>query len=124
MGRNVNNKEIGNEFEKEFCELLKQEGYWVHFITPDKRGAQPFDVIAIKNNFPYAFDCKTSVSKWFSMRRLEDNQIMAFDKWARCGNSHSFIAIKFKDRVYCIPYIVLLKEGKVDLEDCENYRWK
>ena len=56
----MNNKKIGSDFEKEVCKMLQDMGYWVHFITPDMRGAQPFDIIAAKNNRPYAIDCKVS----------------------------------------------------------------
>lgn len=120
----VNNKKIGTDFEEEFCELLKKKGYWVHFITPDKRGAQPFDIIAAKKNRPYAFDCKTCVGKWFTISRLEDNQIYAFDKWTECGNGTPLIAIKYKEKIFCVPYLKVKYDGKVDLENCENYRWK
>ena len=39
----MNNKKLGTEFEREAVTLLSQKGYWVHFITPDSRGSQPFD---------------------------------------------------------------------------------
>lgn len=120
----MNNKQLGNEFEQEFCEMLKERGYWVHFITPDKRGAQPFDVIAVMNGYAHAFDCKTSSKKWFSISRLEENQKMAFNKWIDCGNNSACIAIKYDDHVYCIPYVNLLVFEKVNLENCEIYRWK
>ena len=45
----MNNKKIGTQFEQEFCNLLAQHGYWVHFITPDRTGSQPFDVIAVRD---------------------------------------------------------------------------
>ena len=38
----MNNKKKGTAFEKEMCDLLAIKGYWVHFIAPDARGAQPF----------------------------------------------------------------------------------
>ena len=50
----MNNKIIGTAFEKEMCELLANRGYWVHFITPDNRGAQPFDIIAVKDGKAFA----------------------------------------------------------------------
>lgn len=120
----MNNKQLGNEFETQFCELLKEKGYWVHFISPDRSGAQPFDIVAAKDNRPYAFDCKTNVGRWFRLSRLEENQIWAFDKWLKCRNGTPYIAVKYKDKVFCIPYVKVKYDEKVDLENCENYRWK
>lgn len=122
----MNNKKIGSDFENEFCELLNEKGFWVHFITPDKKGAQPFDVVAVKNNIPYAFDCKTSALKFFRISRLEDNQIMAFEKWMSAGNSTPFIAVKYNGGVYLIPYDDFKEkhDGRINLEKYEIYRWK
>lgn len=122
----MNNKKIGTEFEEEFCELLSKKGYWVHFITPDKRGAQPFDVLAVRGNIPYAFDCKTSSRKYFKMNRLEDNQIMAFEKWLSVGNGTPFIAVKYNKEIYILPYVEFKEKhgGRVNLEEYEIYRWK
>ena len=113
--RNI--KQIGNDFEKEVCAMLAQNGYWVHFIVPDARGAQPFDIIAVKDGKPLAIDCKTCVANTFNISRLEDNQVTAFEFWLACGNPEPYIFVKHEDRVYEIPYSVLKKNGKVKLED-------
>ena len=123
----MSNKKLGTDFENEFCDMLAKKGYWVHFLTPDKRGAQPFDVIAAKNNQPFVFDCKTSSKKTFSISRLEDNQILAFDRWIARGNSVPYIAVKYNESVYLIPYLELVFShgGKINLEDeGEVYRWE
>lgn len=108
----MNNKKIGTAFEKEFCEYLSTKGYWVHFLSPSENGSQPFDVIAVKNGKAHALDCKTSSIHRFSISRLEDNQILAFEKWKRCGNNEPFIAVKYNKVVYLVPY-ELLKSSKV-----------
>lgn len=109
----MNNKQIGTGFENRMCELLNQMGYWVHFITPDAKGAQPFDIIAVKNGIAHAIDCKTCASDRISISRLEDNQIMAFEKWIRCGNPMPKIAVEYAvdGHIYLIPYC-LLKQKK------------
>lgn len=94
----MNNQKIGNEFEKEFCELLKKKGFWVHFIERKKDGSQPFDVIACKNNKPFAFDCKTNKGRRFDLSRVEDNQEMAFELFMKKGNTKCFFAIKDTER--------------------------
>ena len=116
----MNNKKLGNDFEKEVCELLKQAGYWVHFISPDNRGAQPFDIIACKDNIPLVADCKTSVKKWFTMDRVEDNQAMAFEMWERCGNNAPMFLVKYQDSIKIIYWDDLKITGKINLEVCSD----
>lgn len=113
----MNNKKLGTAFEREVCELLAQEGYWVHFIVPDARGAQPFDIIAVKDGKASAIDCKTCVAKNFNISRLEDNQIMAFDKWLKCGNGMPLLAVKHKDKIHWISYNELQAKQSISLED-------
>lgn len=112
----MNNKKIGTEFERTMVALLAKCGYWVHFISPDARGAQPFDIIAVKDGYPVAMDCKTCADKYFRIGRLEENQIMAFEKWLACGNDTPYIAVEHNKRIHLIPYTQLKKELKIDLE--------
>lgn len=111
----MNNKKKGTAFEKTMQEIYSQNGWWVHFISPDSRGMQPFDVIAVKNNKIHVFDCKTCQSDIFSIDRLEDNQILAFEKWIKCGNSDPFIAVEHDSKVYFIDYKRLKKEKRINL---------
>ena len=116
----MNNKQIGNQFEREFCDLLASRGYWVHFMAPDVRGAQPFDIIAVKTYRAYAFDCKTSAKKIFPFSRLEENQIYAFERWLACGNTEPKIAVKYNGEIYVIGYKELKQKGKVNLDEIRN----
>ena len=111
----MNNKKIGTQFEREFCDLLASRGYWVHFISPAPNGAQPFDVIAVKNGKAWCYDCKTNAKRVFGMDRLEDNQIMAFEKWMRCGNTIPRIAVKYDNRIYIVNYLILKEMQKINL---------
>lgn len=114
----MNNKQLGTDFETEFCKLLASRGYWVHFISPDRRGAQPFDVIAVKGGKAYAYDCKTIVQRKFSIGRMEENQKTSFDLWMRCGNKIPRVAIKYRDHIYIVLYTVLKQMETIDvLED-------
>lgn len=117
----MNNKKLGTAFEREVVDLLSQKGYWVHFITPNERGSQPFDIIASKNNFPLAADCKTSATKLFNISRLEENQIMAFELWHKTGNKYACVFVKYKRKIYEIPYRMLKGLTKINLEECENF---
>ena len=121
----MSNKTLGTAFEKEMCELLANRGYWVHFIVPDNRGAQPFDIIAVKDGKAFAIDCKTLSGrvKSFSISRLEDNQVLAFERWLKCGNSTPIIAVKWRERIYVIDYPLLKSKGIVKMEDANYERF-
>lgn len=113
----MNNKKLGIEWEKGLCDKLRKEGYWVHFITPDARGAQPFDIIVVKNGFAHAVECKTLApsEKYFRINRIEENQRLAFEKWLACGNTMPIIAIKHGDEIKTINWDELRDKGKVEL---------
>lgn len=115
----MNNKQLGTEFEREVVGKLSREGYWAHFISPDNRGAQPFDIIAVKDGVAIVGDCKTCKAKSFSVTRLEDNQIMAFQKWESCGNRFPtpLIFVKHDEKIYIIPWNVVYQEGRVKISD-------
>ena len=53
----VNNKQAGNEFEREFCEILAIDGFWSHFMGGNRNG-QPADIIAVRNERSYLIDAK------------------------------------------------------------------
>lgn len=117
----ANNKQIGAKFEQEFVEILAKKGFWAHFLAPSPTGAQPFDVIAMIDGSALCFDCKTSVKPIFSLSRLEDNQILAFEKWLKCGGQEPMIAVKYDNKVYLVSYTQLKLEGSVDLRKLEKY---
>lgn len=116
----MNNKRLGTAFERELCTILTEHGFWVHFITPSMAGAQPFDIVAVKNNVPIAIDCKTSARPIFPISRLEDNQVFAFERWLDCGNEYAVLAVKYQDVIYFVDYEFLKEheDGKVRLSDC------
>ena len=111
----ASNKRLGMMFEQAVVTLLREDGYWVHFLTPDARGAQPFDIIAVKDGRARAIDCKTCSLPFITLRRLETNQQFAFDRWISCGNDMPEVICKFEDKVYRIPYSLLKKDKRVDL---------
>lgn len=118
----MNNKTRGTRWERQFCDILAREGYWVHFMAPDNHGAQPFDVIAVKDGAAFAFDCKTCAAKNFSISRLESNQIMAFEKWLSCGNTEPQIAVLHDNKVSLIGYLRLKEKRSINLEEEDENR--
>lgn len=121
----MNNKKLGNDFEKLMCQKLADRGYWAHFLSPDRSGKQPFDIIAASYGNTIVMDCKTlnDKAKKFPLSRLEDNQILAFEKWIACGNSQPIIAVYWHEQIYWIPYRILKEYGSIDMEDARIYVW-
>ena len=117
----MNNKRLGTEFEREVCDILNRDGWWVHFISPDARGAQPFDIIACRDARCIVADCKTSKDHIFRINRLEWNQILAFDKWIECGNKCPILIVKFGDCIKFVSYNELKIYGKVDLKSAFEF---
>lgn len=113
----MNNKNLGNEYEMEVVSLLCFKNFWAHFIVPDKTGAQPFDVIAVKKGKAYAIDCKTCVLNKFTIGRLEENQKMAFDRWLACGNTRPLIAVKHNEKTKWIDYRSLKELTAIPLNE-------
>lgn len=112
----MNNKRLGTAFEHEACQFLRENGFWVHFLSPDASGAQPFDIIAVKDGIAVAVDCKTSAKNIFPLSRLEDNQVLAFEHWLSCGNTEPLIFVKYNGAIHQIRYTDLRDRKKVDLD--------
>lgn len=113
----MNNKNFGSKFEQFMCGYLAEHGWWVHFLSPDRRGAQPFDIIAVKDDIPIAMDCKTCEDHIFRIERLEDNQKTAFSYWLGKGNSNAYIIVLHKSSVYAINFEKICIDRKVDLAE-------
>lgn len=97
----MNNKKLGNDFEKEYAEILRKKGYWVTFLFPRQHiGSQPADLIAIKNNEPILIDCKTCKTHLFPIARIEENQRQAFRRYRKCGNRKFILAVKYNNKIY------------------------
>lgn len=115
----MNNKVLGNNFEKEMAQKLKDYGYWVHLITPARyTGSQPADIIAVKDNKTVLIDCKTCGTHLFPIHRIEQNQRLAYKRFKECGNDNYFLAIKWNEKIYMVNL------GEVDFNkkyiDLEN----
>lgn len=99
----MNNKQAGNEFEREFCEILSKDGFWSHFMGGNRNG-QPADIIAVRNGFAYLIDTKDCKNDRFVLSRIEDNQHMAMRCWELCGNNQGLFALNTSKGVYMLTY--------------------
>lgn len=100
------NKKIGNDFEREFCDLLAAEGFWVHNLAMNSAG-QPADVIAVRNGKAHLIDCKVCAGNKFSLSRVEENQHFAMDLWRDRGNGYGVFAIKMDEHIYMVDSDVI-----------------
>ena len=121
----MNNKKLGNSFEKEMTEILSKKGYWVTMLTPKQHiGSQPADLIAIKDNKPILIDCKTCKTKYFQISRIEQNQWSAYERYKKCGNTSFILAIKYDEDIYIVPLDNIDKSKKsINLKKGDN-QWK
>ena len=99
----MNNKQAGNEFEREFCEILAIDGFWSHFMGGNRNG-QPADIIAVRNKKAYLIDAKDCQNDRFEFRRIEDNQHMSMRCWEICGNNQGLFALNTSKGVYMLTY--------------------
>lgn len=104
----MSNKQLGNQFESELCELLSAYGFWVHQLSQNSAG-QPADVIAVRNGQAYLIDCKVcSTAKGFDLNRVEENQELAMSLWRDCGNHQGWFAFKLPTGdIVMLPHVVV-----------------
>lgn len=112
---NPSNKKLGNLFEKEFCEILGQHGFWVHNLTQNASG-QPADVIAVRNGLAYLIDCKVCTNDKFALSRIEENQCFAMSLWEDCGNPACLFAFKTSEGIY-----IMNTHGIKLVKQCRQY---
>lgn len=103
----------GTEFEKEFTDLLMDNGYWAMRITPSISG-QPFDIIAVKGDIAIAVECKTISNKKgiFPISRIEPNQRESLRLWALCGNMNFIFAFRTLNGIYIINHFEMMRHNK------------
>lgn len=126
----MNNKQAGNEFEREFCKILSKDGFWSHFMGGNRNG-QPADIIAVRNKKAYLIDAKDCQNDRFVLSRIEDNQHMAMRVWEICGNNQGLFALKTSEGVYMLAYgmvqvleIAGVKSLNIDLIERNCYKYE
>lgn len=97
----MSNKSVGNKFEQEWCEILRDHGFWSK-AYPTGQG-QPADVEGVKDNEHFLFECKDCTSGNFNLSRVESNQILAYQYYAMCGNGNYYFVININDTI-CIVH--------------------
>lgn len=116
----MSNKKIGNDFEREFCEILSENGFWVHNFAQNQAG-QPADVIAVRDGGSYLIDCKVCITGRFQLNRIEENQQSAMQHWVDTGNEEAWFALEIENSIVMMRYsdLMLLKTVQSSLNKSE-----
>lgn len=116
----MSNKKIGNDFENEFCEILSENGFWVHNFAQNQAG-QPADVIAVRDGGSFLIDCKVCITGRFQLNRIEENQQLAMQHWVDTGNEEAWFALKIENCIVMMRYsdLMLLKTVQSSLNKSE-----
>lgn len=88
------------------AKYLSKLGYWCTLLEGSKySNSQPADIVFAKNGKIWLVDCKTLESKTgrFTIERAEQNQILAYKRFKKCGNKNYFYYILWNNDVYTIP---------------------
>ena len=93
---NVNNRKLGNRFEKDLAKQLANLGFWVHLLKQNVDG-QPADIIAVKDNRAVLIDAKVCSGGKFRTDRIESNQEASMQVWRRNGNQEWWFACLMPD---------------------------
>ena len=102
----MTNKKIGNDFESDFCEILFEQGFWVHNFAQNQDG-QPADVIAARNGKTYIIDCKACSVRGFALSRMEENQDLSMELWKSTGNGEGWFAVLIGEQIVMIPHFTV-----------------
>lgn len=102
----MTNKKIGNDFESDFCEILFEQGFWVHNFAQNQDG-QPADVIAARKGKTYLIDCKVCSVRGFALSRMEENQDLSMELWKATGNGEGWFAVLIGEQIVMIPHLTV-----------------
>lgn len=100
----MSNRSDGTMFEKIFCGMLAERGFWAHNFAQTPAG-QPADVIAVKGKTAWLIDCKVMSGDRFPLSRIEPNQLSAMAAWNAVSPCEPYFAVRLPDgAVYMLGY--------------------
>lgn len=120
----MNNKELGNAFEKELCRTFYSDGFWTHnFAT--KTAGQPADIIIAKNGRAFLIDAKVCTNDKFDLNRIEENQKNAMFLWDKCGNGACWFALKMSNGIFMVNHntALMLRQTRRYINAEEAYEY-
>ena len=125
------NVKNGAQAEKFVAEELAKLGYWVGTFDKGVSGSQPFDCIAIGEQYTIAFDVKLCKTDRFSFDRVEENQDLALGYITyelRNPNVITCFMIVYENEIYILSFEyykeILLGGHKKSIKVSELARFK
>lgn len=97
------NKKVGESFEKELLDILKDNGFWATKLKEKETGG-PFDIVATKNNIFISIEAKNIKSKnRFTKTRIEPNQRTSYERLCEVNsNKNCYFAFKTTEGIFFI----------------------
>lgn len=113
----MSNKKVGEDFEKELLNILKENGFWATKLKEKETGG-PFDIVATKNNTFFSIEAKNIIKGTkFPKSRVEPNQIMAFKRLFEVGSDkYDYFAFKTEIGVFLLHSSEVLKNGDKNID--------
>lgn len=114
--------ENGKKFEEELCNFFANRHYYVVYNNKGISGSQPFDILIIRDNVCFAIECKNLENKngIFNIDRIEENQLLAYNRFLECRNHNFILAILWNNNVYFVNFDLLEYYKKsIDLKQIE-----
>lgn len=100
----MSNKALGNTFEARVIARLQECGFWVHLLK-DNHNGQPFDIIAIGEEYIWCIDAKHCVGNRFNFSNIRENQKEAFEYLGQFKNEKLFRGFIIGDtELHVLPY--------------------
>ena len=123
----MSNKKIGESFEQELLEILKENNFWATKLKEKETGG-PLDIVATKNNVFISIEAKNLNGKTkFPKERIEPNQINSYERLCEVNsNKNSFFAFKTKEGIFFIHSedVIKYKEKSIEvINGIPLYSW-
>ena len=118
MNKKIDNRKMGDDFEKEAALYFEKNNYWVYRF-PNKICGQPFDILAINGSKIIAADCKVCSVGRFDKNRIESNQHTAMYTILRKTNAEAGFILKLENKAIFISYsdVISLKKRTLNTND-------
>lgn len=112
----------GRKFEEALCKYFAEKDYYVIYNEKGVAGSQPVDIVIIKNNIATMIEAKNleNHNGIFNLDRVEQNQVLAYNRYRECQNYNFVLAIYHDNKVWFIDFGLLpLYNKSIDLKQIE-----
>lgn len=120
------NKTRGNNWEKECLKILGEHGFFATKLQ-EKNTGSPFDLVATKNNYFFAIECKEiENSSKFPLSRIESNQKTSYKRLLEVNSKNYYFLFNCPSGNFIINANAILncKDKSIDVsKGIELEKW-